>query len=439
MKRFGLVKKEWGTFRIRSYGLKIAGGIFLFVLVSQNSVISTLAPIREWVQTVRIYSPEVREELAHELALKEAELASRSRRLPQIRTSFQESFVQSSSDSGFLSTARVEIPLFQKAKPYYSWKMARLEREVYGTTRVKNQIERILRFRMAYYDAKSYREKLPKLLVERDLLHELIQRQSGMVIDKVKPLDQMEEVYRRWVLLDGTVQNTEAKLAVLMQEIAYLTDFNQNLSLDGRIPDPSHPLSEEEFEKQKKETLAHHPDIVMIQAEIEKQNAKLGLTKADWLPEISALSTYSRDPRFAGNENQLFGGVEVRWDIWDFGANHHEIKKEKSLLEELKEKSENQKQQIALKMEEAFRYYQAAYSVWKGTQGYLEFQEELLKSSERQYREGEVSWKDLAISRIHYLDQAVAFEDARADALKKEAQLSFALGLIDFNQKEITI
>ena len=90
-------------------------------------------------------------------------------------------------------------------------------------------------------------------------------------------------------------------------------------------------------------------------------------------------------------------------------------------------------------MEEAFRYYQAAYSVWKGTQGYLEFQEELLKSSERQYREGEVSWKDLAISRIHYLDQAVAFEDARADALKKEARLSFALGLIDFNQKEITI
>ncbi|MFA5160066.1 MAG: hypothetical protein WC484_06135, partial [Candidatus Omnitrophota bacterium] len=297
-----VAKQKIGIFRIRSTGMKILGGALLFLLISQESVISMLAPVRELAQTIHIYSPDIQEELAHELALKEAELSSRAQMLPQIRTSFQEYFVQSSTDSGFLSNARVEVPLFQKAKPYYAWKIAKIERRSYKTTRIKNQIERIFRFRTANYEAQSCHKKLPKLLVERDLLSKLMERQSGMVIDKVKSLDQMDDVYRRWVLLDQTIQNTKAKLAVLDEEIAYLANSGSQISLASGIPDPSRPLSENEFETQKEEALIRHPDIATLQMEIEKQSAKLGLVKADRLPEISAVSIYGREPRFAGNE-----------------------------------------------------------------------------------------------------------------------------------------
>ena len=434
-----VAKQKIGIFRIRSTGMKILGGALLFLLISQESVISMLAPVRELAQTIHIYSPDIQEELAHELALKEAELSSRAQMLPQIRTSFQEYFVQSSTDSGFLSNARVEVPLFQKAKPYYAWKIAKIERRSYKTTRIKNQIERIFRFRTANYEAQSCHKKLPKLLVERDLLSKLMERQSGMVIDKVKSLDQMDDVYRRWVLLDQTIQNTKAKLAVLDEEIAYLANSGSQISLASGIPDPSRPLSENEFETQKEEALIRHPDIATLQMEIEKQSAKLGLVKADRLPEISAVSIYGRDPRFVGNEDQIFGGIEVRWNIWDFGANRHEIRKENSLLREMQVKLENQKQKIALKMDEAFRFYQAAYSIWRNAQSYLEFQNERLKSSERQYHQGQISWNEFTLSQIHYLDQTVAFEEAKADALTKAAQLDFVFGLNDFSQKELNI
>ena len=42
------------------------------------------------------------------------------------------------------------------------------------------------------------------------------------------------------------------------------------------------------------------------------------------------------DPRFIGNENQLFGGVEARWKLWDFGANRHSVEKEEALQFHLK-------------------------------------------------------------------------------------------------------
>ena len=257
-----------------------------------------------------------------------------------------------------------------------------------------------------------------------------------MVIDKVTSLDQMDDVYRRWASLDQVIQNTKAKLAVLEEEIAFLVNSGIQITQGDDLPDPSKPLSEKEFETHKEEALIHHPDISTLQMNIEKQSAKVGVAKADWLPEVSAVSMYSRDPRFAGNQDQVFSGVEVRWDIWDFGANRHEIRKENSLLREMRVKLENQKQEMALKMDEAFRFYQAAYSICKNALSYLEFQKELLKSMERQYHGGKISWNEFTLGQIRYLDQTIAFEEAHSDALTKEAQLNYLLGRSEFAQKE---
>jgi len=429
-------KQKIDLFRIRATGLKILGGALLFLLISQESVFSILAPGRELAQTIDISSPGIQEELAHEVALKEAELSSKAQMFPKIRSTFQEYYVQSNTDSGFLGNARIEVPLFQKAKPYYAWKMARIERRFFQTTRVKNQMERILRYRSASYEAQSCRKKLPKFLVEQDLLSKLMERKSGMVIDKVTSLDQMDDVYRRWASLDQVIQNTKAKLAILEEEIAFLANSGIQITQGDDLSDPSKPLSEKEFETQKEEALIHHPDISTLQMDIEKQSSKVGVAKADWLPEVSAVSMYSRDPRFAGNQDQVFSGVEVRWDIWGFGASRHEIRKENSRLREMRMKLENQKQEMALKMDEAFRFYQAAYSIWKNAQSYLEFQKELLKSMERQYHGGKISRNEFTLGQIRYLDQTIAFEEAYSDALTKEAQLNYVLGRSEFTQKE---
>lgn len=410
---------------------KILSGAAFLALAFPEGLVSTVAPLEKGVETFILEAPQLQEELAHERALREGERSLKRRRFPQVRTSFEESFVQGGLDSGFLSSVRVEIPLFQKGKPSLLWKEARLERKAYEEVRRKLQVERALEFRLAYHEAQGIRTRLARLLEKGEILEKLTRRERGLVLEKIKPIGELDQFFEERLSVEEKRLFAKARIEALLAKMAYLTGLEEKTLVipeeRGGLPPK---LSEEAFERLKEEALRNHPDLVRLELEIARQAALLSLKRREWLPEVSAFSAYTQDPRFSGNEDQLFAGVRVTWDVWDFGALHYEAKKEAALLAELEAKSGNRKALLALKIEETFRSYEAAYAAWETRASYLDFQKAVLLGKKKEgLRSGVLSAKEFLLARLRFLDQEISLSEAREEALKKEAELFFALGL----------
>lgn len=414
------------------FGLRVGfirAGVFLLIVSSARADLSLGAPPREILGMVTQDSPELESEVAHELALKEHEHSARAESRPQTKAHFGEQFVQSDTDSGFLTSGRVELTLFQKTRRRLLLKISQLERANYQMFRRGLRADRALRFALAYNEAQGILAKLPKLQEKKELILELVEREKTLVKERLKTSDEVNQLRKSLLLLDQTVRHGRARFETLQAMVSYLANVEDQGK--GVIKESGEPLPiewMEDFGRWKSRALAIHPEIARLETEIQKQQTKVHIAQRDWLPEISLVSSYIRDPRFGGNENQLFGGVEAKWDILDFGASRHEARKEKALTHELKAKLRDTSKKFSLGIDEAFRFYKASHSIWMSHKSYVASQRESLESLRRRFQEGEISWKKFTLSRIGFLDEEIALETAKEEVFRRESLLVFALG-----------
>ena len=402
---------------------------FAIITILTTELAYSGEPPRDFLDKVSYNSPELVQEKAHDVYLERSEAVNRAKSMARLDANLVEEYVRVDTDSGFLSSAQIRVPILKKDHSGFFLKASQLERESYAAFRKGSLADRLYRFRLAYYEVQGISERLPDLLVKRRLLAELAERQRGLLKERLKDSEELNRFYDGLTAVDEEIERSRVRLGTEMAIMRYLSDgINSNAPFIETAGEPPPLDIVQDIERRKADLIMSHPETVRLSFELDKQNIKSRIASMEGMPEISGVSAYAHDPRFSGNENQLFGGIEAKWGLWDFGANRHEVEKEEALSRELMVKLENTRDERLLTVDEAIRLYTASYKIWRNRKSYTAFRRRFLAGARRRFLNDEASWKDLALERIRYINVKMASEEAREGAFKNEANLIFALG-----------
>lgn len=181
-------------------------------------------------------------------------------------------------------------------------------------------------------------------------------------------------------LVDSRAQSLQAKQELLTTELQ-LSDLT--LQLDDLIGlplttelalDPSVPAVQDTCKREEciKTALKSHPEIIAAREEVRKATAAVQLSKADYVPDVSAFARYSYQsgvPFLARNFGSF--GVEFEYDIFDGGRRRAAVHESSAVLAQAKENLERITDEVQVRV-------QVAYNKLDRTQEMVGVSEELL-------------------------------------------------------------
>lgn len=384
-----------------------------------------------------LYPPEVTIEAAHEQALRETIESARALQFSHPRLSVDESYVGSETDDGFSTSGQLEIPLFQKRQNLFLEKIACLDLEGYQAHRDGFAAQRLQRFYSLFYELQTLRANFSRLVHKKDILFEFIKRETTLVRDKLKTSEELQEFQRSYNLMAPLIEETKEREKALQVRLLYLTGQKADDFRPWETVIDCSPIPLEELDSLRSQIQEANPEIRRLRAEQEKQQIKADIAGRKRRPEISVVTSYRHDPRFVNNTDQIFAGIHLRWDLWDFGFQRHEMKKEKALLTELDSKITAEQQQRLLRVDEAFSAYKVSHAIWRTHLSNLSLQKESLKTIQQRFQHGESSWKELFSTKLRLLEGEMMTEKAMEKMLKDKTELLLITGWMN-NRTEKT-
>jgi outer membrane protein TolC len=238
-------------------------------------------------------------------------------------------------------------------------------------------------------------------------------------------------------LVESRAQSLQAKQELLTTELQ-LSDLT--LQLDDLIGlplttelalDASVPAVQDTCEREQciKTALKSHPEIIAAREEVRKAAAGAQLSKADYVPDVSAFARYSYQdnlPFLARNFGSF--GVQFEYDIFDGGRRRAEVRESNAVLAQAKENLERISDEVQVRV-------QVAYNKLHRTQEMVSVSEELLalrtessRVTAQQLQQGEAlsSQADSAVAQE--LDAQTQLLQSQLDYVQARDELSQAMG-----------
>ena len=259
--------------------------------------------------------------------------------------------------------------LFSKVKP--SNDMARAELNATRANAKETENEVALKVHQLYYRvliAQVHRTAtVAKIKAAQDLQSERVQEvKYGSTLDED--------------LIESTAQSLQAKQELLTTELQ-LSDLTMQLDdalglplsteldLDPGVPGVRDTCAREECIKV---ALESHPEIIAAREEVQKASAGVKLSKAEYIPDVSAFARYSyqNDVPFLARNFGTFG-VQLTYDLFDGGRRRAALQESDAQLAKAKEN-------LARVTEEVELGVQVAYNKLHRTQEMVNVAEELL-------------------------------------------------------------
>jgi outer membrane protein TolC len=259
--------------------------------------------------------------------------------------------------------------LFSKVKP--SNDMARAELNATRANAKETENEVALEVHQLYYRvliAQVHRGATEaKIKAAQDLQSERVQQvKYGSTLDED--------------LIESTTQSLQAKQELLTTElqlsdlIMQLDDalglpLATGLDLDPGVPGVRDTCAREECIKV---ALESHPEIIAAREEVQEASAGVKLSKAEYIPDVSAFARYSyqNDVPFLARNFGTFG-VQLTYDLFDGGRRRAALQESDAQLAKAKEN-------LARVTEEVELGVQVAYNKLHRTQEMVNVAEELL-------------------------------------------------------------
>jgi outer membrane protein TolC len=238
-------------------------------------------------------------------------------------------------------------------------------------------------------------------------------------------------------LVESRAQSLQAKQELLTTELQ-LSDLT--LQLDDLIGlplttelalDASVPAVQDTCEREDciKTALKSHPEIIAAREEVRKAAAGAQLSKADYVPDVSAFARYSYQdnlPFLARNFGSF--GVQFEYDIFDGGRRRAAVRESNAVLAQAKENLERISDEVQVRV-------QVAYNKLHRTQEMVSVSEELLalrtessRVTAQQLQQGEAlsSQADSAVAQE--LDAQTQLLQSQLDYVQARDELSQAMG-----------
>jgi outer membrane protein TolC len=316
--------------------------------------------------------------------------------------------------------------LFTRVKP--SNDMARADLNATRANSQETENEVALKVHELYYRvliAQLHRNATEaKIKAAQDLQSERVQEvKYGSTLDENLVESRAQSLQAKQELLTTELQLSD--LTLQLDDLIGLP-LTTELALDAGVPAVQDTCEREQCIKT---ALKSHPEIIAAREEVRKAAAGAQLSKADYVPDVSAFARYSYQdnlPFLARNFGSF--GVQFEYDIFDGGRRRAAVRESNAVLAQAKENLERISDEVQVRV-------QVAYNKLHRTQEMVSVSEELLalrtessRVTAQQLQQGEAlsSQADSAVAQE--LDAQTQLLQSQLDYVQARDELSQAMG-----------
>jgi len=239
-------------------------------------------------------------------------------------------------------------------------------------------------------------------------------------------------------LIESSAQYLEAKQELLTTELQlsnFVMQLDDALGLPVTTQVELEPAPVEEMQSCAREecvkaALQSHPQIVAAREEVQKASANVKLSKADYVPDLSAFARYSYSdqvPFLARNFGTF--GVQFTYNIFDGGHRRAALEESNTKLTEAKENLARVTEDVELQVQIAYNKLQRTREMVHVSEELLSLRSESSRVMAQQLQKGEAlqSQSDRAIAQK--LDANTLLLQSQLDYVQASDELTEAMGL----------
>jgi outer membrane protein TolC len=222
---------------------------------------------------------------------------------------------------------------------------------------------------------------------------------------------------------------TELQLSDLTMQLDDVTGLplNTRLELDSSVPGVQDTC---ELGECIKVALQSHPEIVAAREELRKATAAVQLSKADYVPDVTAFARYdyqNQVPFLARN----FGvfGLELTYDLFDGGRRRAAVRESDAAAAEAKENLARVTEDVELRLQIAYNKLQRTREMVQVSQELYALRAESSRVSAQQLQKGEALQSQAQNAVAQEFDAKTVLLQSQLDYIQASDEVTEAMGL----------
>jgi outer membrane protein TolC len=317
--------------------------------------------------------------------------------------------------------------LFTRVKPANDAARAELNATRANAHQIENEVA--LKVHQLYYQvliAQVHRNATEaRIKAARDLESERVQQvKFGSTLEEDR--------------IASSAQTLQAKQELLTTELA-LSDLTLQLDDALGLPlstdlelDPSVPGVRDTCEREEciRGALESHPEIIAAREQVRKASAGVQLSKADYIPDVSAFARYSYQggvPFLARNFGSF--GVEFTYELFDGGRRRAAVQESSAQLAQARENLARLTEEVELQVQVAYNKLHRTREMVQVSEELLALRTESSRVSTQELQKGEAlkSQADNAIAQE--FDAKTQLLQSQLDYVQARDEMTEAMGL----------
>jgi outer membrane protein TolC len=231
------------------------------------------------------------------------------------------------------------------------------------------------------------------------------------------------------------LESRQSVLAADLQLSDLTTEFNDllGLRLDTKLElDPAVLTDVEQRSRENyvQTAWSQNPQIKAAEAAVEKAHAAVGFAKTTYIPDVTAYARQSYDdgvPFVARNFGTF--GVNMTWDVFDFGKRRAEVRGRQDQLAEAEESLRKLKDEVAVSIERSYNKLQRTKSLVEVAGQVVKLRQENERLAQNQLAQGVVMISDRRRATAATYKAQADFLQANLGYLLAWAELQEAAGI----------
>ena len=239
-------------------------------------------------------------------------------------------------------------------------------------------------------------------------------------------------------LVESRAQSLQAKQQLLTTELQ-LSDLTLQLDDVIGLPlttelalDASVPAVQDTCERGEciKTALKSHPEIIAAREEVHKAAAAVQLSKADYVPDVSAFARYSYQdnvPFLARNFGSF--GIEFEYDIFDGGRRRSALRESDAALAQAKENLARVTDEVQLHVQVAYNRLHRTREMVDVSQELVALRTESSRVTAQQLQQGAALHSQADSAVAQELDAQTQLLQSQLDYIQASDEMKLAMGL----------
>ncbi len=198
------------------------------------------------------------------------------------------------------------------------------------------------------------------------------------------------------------------------------------LSLDPNIPPAQSTCRLDECIQV---AMDSHPEVLEAMHEVDKASAGVRLSKAEYVPDITAFARYSYQnsvPFLARNFGSF--GVHVGYDLFDGGKKRSTLREREAQLAQAKENLARVKDEVELRVQTAYNKLERTRQMVKVSEELLVLREESRRVSAQQLERGVALKSQADSAAAQELDARTSLLQSELDYIQAQDEIAHAIG-----------